>query len=61
MDAGQDGRVCSECVDEPFLRSQMETDGVQGTCSYCEMDGSTYSINQVADRISAVRSCLLIG
>jgi hypothetical protein len=56
MDESQygDHRVCSECVDEPFLRSQMEANGLRADCSYCELEGCTYSINQLADCISGI-------
>jgi hypothetical protein len=47
-------RVCSECVEEPFLRAKIETDGSSETCSYCEQKGNTFSIDQIADPVAAI-------
>lgn len=50
----EDRRVCPECIGEPFLRHAVETQGVNGTCSYCTGDGKTLSIRQLADRVKTV-------
>jgi hypothetical protein len=49
-------RMCSECVEDEFLRAQIERDGHDGTCFYCEQDGKTFSINQMADLVDAALS-----
>lgn len=45
-------RLCSNCVGEPFLRKQIEKDGKNSRCSYCdEEEVKTISIGEMADRI----------
>jgi hypothetical protein len=65
MDAGEAGkpairpkdrRLCAECVEEPYLREVILDDGHEGTCSYCEENGKTLSVDDVADRVAAVLS-----
>lgn len=45
-------RICSDCVGEYFLSAQIERLGTESICSYCEGDGKTYSIDQVADEVA---------
>jgi hypothetical protein len=51
----KDQRVCSECVDDEFLRTKIEEDGHDAACFYCARDGRTFSVDQMAD---LVRSAL---
>jgi hypothetical protein len=46
-------RICSVCVRESFLRAEILREGTTGTCFYCEKEGKTFSIQQLADRIDA--------
>jgi len=50
-DAIAQRRLCSTCVQEPFLRNQVERHGENARCSYCDDDGQTISIGEMADRI----------
>jgi RES domain len=50
----KDRRLCSACVGEPRLRAEVEGNGQNGTCSYCNRAGKTFSIDQAADRIESV-------
>jgi len=52
----KDRRVCSECVGEAFLRTEVERNGDDGTCFYCEQEGKTFSIGQMADFVDPVLS-----
>lgn len=45
--------LCFECVGERFLRAEIERDGQDRTCFYCEQDRKTLSIDQVANFVYA--------
>jgi hypothetical protein len=47
-------RLCAECVDEPYLADLIVKHGEAGTCDYCDRDGSTETISQLADRFEAM-------
>jgi hypothetical protein len=44
-------RLCSSCVREQFLRSEIEREGEIAGCFYCEEEGKTISIEQMANRV----------
>ena len=46
-------RLCFECVGEKFLRAEIERDGDDGPCFYCEQERKTFSIDQVANFVYA--------
>jgi hypothetical protein len=48
--------VCFECVDDEFLRAEIEKGGHDGTCFYCEQDGKTFSIDQMAHLVDTALS-----
>lgn len=50
----KDRRLCSKCIGEAFLRSEIEKEGEPGTCYYCDEHGVTTSIDEMADRIETV-------
>jgi hypothetical protein len=47
-------RVCSECVGEPFLSGMIEKDGARAICSYCEEEGNTFSVDQIANTVGII-------
>ncbi len=47
-------RICSVCIGEAFLREEIERDGETAGCFYCEDEGKTISIEDLADRVGAV-------
>jgi hypothetical protein len=47
----EDKRLCSDCVGEVFLKADMQKNGRDDACSYCESKGKTFSIAEIADRI----------
>jgi hypothetical protein len=49
-------RVCSECVEDQFLRAKIEKEGQSGICFYCELNGKTFSIDQPADLVKIALS-----
>lgn len=49
-----ENRLCFECVGEPFLRSEIERDGVESICSYCKLTRKLFSIEEVADEVDRV-------
>src|ERR1700721_3172410 len=44
-------RLCSECVGDGFLRSQINVRGEEALCSYCEVRTRTFSIGEMADEV----------
>jgi hypothetical protein len=52
--AQQDRSLCSECIAEPLLSSQIELGGVPSTCFYCEAEKSTLPLSQIATSIGVV-------
>lgn len=52
----EDRRVCRECLEDEFLRAEIERNGCDGTCFYCEMQGETISIDRVADLVATALS-----
>src|SRR5438094_186481 len=44
-------RICSSCVGEAFLREEIERAGTTACCFYCEDEGKTISIEELANRI----------
>ncbi len=47
----KDRSLCSDCVQEEFLRAEIERRGDDGACCYCEGGGKTLSIDQITDYI----------
>jgi len=43
--------LCSECVGEVFLRAEIVRNGRDGVCFYCETEGRTFTIGEMADQI----------
>jgi hypothetical protein len=43
-------------VEDEFLRARIKNDGQRGTCSYCDQNGRTFSINQLADLVKTALS-----
>ena len=46
-----DRRLCSECVRDEFLRTEIEREGTRSTCYYCAQSGITITIEEMADRV----------
>jgi DNA-directed RNA polymerase subunit RPC12/RpoP len=44
-------RLCSDCVGEVFVKADIQKNGRDDACSYCESKGKTFSIAEMADRI----------
>jgi hypothetical protein len=44
-------RICADCIGEEYLRAEVERIGEDGTCSYCEKDGRTISLDDLADHV----------
>jgi hypothetical protein len=44
-------RLCLNCVGEPFLRGEIEAAGQEAQCYYCGIEGKTFTISQLADRV----------
>ncbi len=49
-----DRRDCSVCVMEPFLSGEIEKDGKTAACSYCEEEGNTFSVDQIATSVGLI-------
>lgn len=43
-------QLCSNCVGESFLKAGILKDGRNGICSYCEEEGKTITVGEMADR-----------
>ena len=46
-------RICSVCVGESFLKDKIEREGQDAPCFYCEDEGKTISIEDLADDVDA--------
>lgn len=46
--------LCSSCVEEEFLKAEIEQEGQVSTCSYCGQIGPSYSLPKIAERIEGV-------
>ena len=46
-------RLCAACVGEAYLRSEIERDGTEAKCDYCEETGPTLSLGELAGYIDA--------
>jgi len=46
----EDRRICFECVGEAFLSAEVQKNGRDTVCFYCEGVGKTLSIGEVAER-----------
>ncbi len=44
-------RICSRCVNEPFLRNWIDSDGTEDKCSYCDRWGKSVSVSELADKV----------
>lgn len=42
--------ICSECINEPFLSTDIDTDGVRLTCDYCGGTQTCFSLGTITDR-----------
>jgi hypothetical protein len=49
--AEEELRLCSKCVNDGFLRRQIEHKGLDAGCSYCKTLAPTVSIGEVADEV----------
>ena len=43
--------VCSDCIDESYLKAQIKCNGLIRTCEYCSSSGKSISISELADRM----------
>lgn len=46
-------RICSVCIRESFLHDKIEREGENARCFYCEDEGKTISIEDLADHVDA--------
>src|SRR5947207_1883008 len=44
-------QICARCVGEAFLKALIDADGIKASCSYCENESNTFTIEELADRI----------
>lgn len=44
-------RICYECVGETYLSSEIERNGVEGVCSYCNEVAKSWTIEELSDSI----------
>jgi hypothetical protein len=44
-------RVCSGCVGEAFLKQRIHEEGTLAECSYCQSEGATISVEELADHV----------
>lgn len=54
--AAKDRFLCLDCVEDRYLRAEIERNGRDGTCFYCGLDGTTFSIEQVANLVETALS-----
>lgn len=44
-------RLCYHCVDEKYLRAEVQREGERQQCSYCDQIAESYAIEDMAERI----------
>ena len=53
--AGVEARsLCHRCVGNKYLRVEMQQNGIQRRCSFCEQQGNGYTIEELTERIDRV-------
>jgi RES domain len=50
MSLDTDDRICPTCIGDPFLRSEIERDGLDDCCAHCGEDGKTVALHEIAAR-----------
>ena len=48
--------LCANCVEDNFLRAEIDSNGGDGKCSYCGLEGRALSIERFADLTEAAFS-----
>jgi len=43
--------ICYNCVDEPFLKKEIESKGKRRKCQFCSATAKCYKIDELADRV----------
>jgi len=51
MNDGEERVVCADCVGEAFLKAEIEASGEERECSFCECEGPTITVAELAGRI----------
>jgi len=54
--ATKDRLLCRECVEDTFLQAEIEKNGRDGKCFYCQLDGRASSIEQIANLVDTAIS-----
>ena len=49
----EDRSLCFECVGEAFLRAELRKQGRDTVCFYCQREGRTFSIGEMANRVES--------
>lgn len=49
LDSARENRLCSDCVGDLYLKSLIQANGKRDFCSYCDEEGPTLSIDEVAN------------
>jgi RES domain/HEPN/RES N-terminal domain 1 len=55
-DEDEVARICSGCIGEDYLASEVETEGHEASCSYCGKDLKCFSIEELAERVETAFS-----
>ncbi|NRD63000.1 RES family NAD+ phosphorylase [Corallococcus exiguus] len=50
-DSVETKRICADCIGEPYLKAAIVARAEIATCSYCEDEGPTETIEDLADRV----------
>jgi len=43
--------ICFKCVDEPYLKNEIQLQGERRNCSYCHKTAKTYTLDEIADKM----------
>lgn len=49
-----DGRICADCIGEPYLKADVVMNGSKAQCTYCRKTGQTITLQQLAERLERV-------
>ncbi|MBT3011754.1 MAG: RES domain-containing protein [Candidatus Thiodiazotropha sp. (ex Lucina aurantia)] len=51
FDDSEEYRICSDCIDERYLKMEVDRIGELANCSYCGAKGNTITIEELADHV----------
>lgn len=54
FDDAEEIKICTQCINDSYLKNEIEENHQPGTCSYCGMSGNEVSLQDLGDRVHGV-------